>query len=120
MSKSPRHAAPRVPVAPRGNETFHGWRFAVRPGFNPEGLPIFDALEISPIVEDTKTGMQEALEHIEDLPRDKRYRLLWSLFGHTPGKGLTCIGDFTTEDEALEVARRLLGDLRPYESPPRK
>jgi hypothetical protein len=39
----------------------------------------------------------------------------WSLFGHIPGQGLDCIGDFATRDHAEEVFARITG--RGYKDP---
>ena len=36
----------------------------------------------------------------------------WSLFGHIPGQGLDCIGDFATRQHAEEILARITG--RPY------
>lgn len=33
----------------------------------------------------------------------------WSLFGHIPGQGLDCIGDFATREHAEEVFARITG-----------
>jgi hypothetical protein len=33
----------------------------------------------------------------------------WSLFGHIPGQGLDCIGDFPTREHAEEVLARITG-----------
>ncbi len=33
----------------------------------------------------------------------------WSLFGHIPGQGLDCIGDFATREQAEEVFARITG-----------
>jgi hypothetical protein len=33
----------------------------------------------------------------------------WSLFGHIPGQGLDCIGDFATRDHAEQVYARITG-----------
>jgi len=42
----------------------------------------------------------------------------WSLFGHIPGQGLDCIGDFATRQHAEEILARITG--RPYRSLPRR
>jgi hypothetical protein len=42
----------------------------------------------------------------------------WSLFGHIPGQGLDCIGDFTTREHAEEILARITGRL--YKSLPRR
>jgi hypothetical protein len=33
----------------------------------------------------------------------------WSLFGHIPGQGLDCVGDFATREHAEEVFARITG-----------
>lgn len=33
----------------------------------------------------------------------------WSLYGHIPGAGLDCIGDFKTREHAEEVYARITG-----------
>jgi hypothetical protein len=33
----------------------------------------------------------------------------WSLFGHIPGQGLDCIGDFATREHAEEIYARITG-----------
>ena len=33
----------------------------------------------------------------------------WSLYGHIPGQGVDCIGDFTTREHADEVFARITG-----------
>ena len=33
----------------------------------------------------------------------------WSLFGHIPGQGLDCIGDFATREHAEEIFARITG-----------
>jgi hypothetical protein len=35
----------------------------------------------------------------------------WSLYGHIPGQGLECIGDFKTRELAEEVYARITGRL---------
>jgi hypothetical protein len=40
----------------------------------------------------------------------------WSLYGHIPGLGLECIGDFQTRAHAEEIYARITG--RPYASRP--
>jgi len=34
----------------------------------------------------------------------------WSLFGHIPGQGLDCIGDFATREHAEEIFTRITGE----------
>ena len=33
----------------------------------------------------------------------------WSLYGHIPGRGLECIGDFNTRQQAEEILKRING-----------
>ena len=33
----------------------------------------------------------------------------WSLYGHIPGQGLTCLGDFTTREHTEELYARITG-----------
>jgi hypothetical protein len=40
---------------------------------------------------------------------------VWRLYGHIPGQGLECIGDFKTQSQAEEVYARITG--RPYLHP---
>jgi hypothetical protein len=42
----------------------------------------------------------------------------WSLFGHIPGQGLDCIGDFATREHAEEILARITG--RPHRLLPRR
>jgi hypothetical protein len=42
----------------------------------------------------------------------------WSLFGHIPGQGLDCIGDFASREHAEELLARITG--RPKRSLPRR
>lgn len=35
----------------------------------------------------------------------------WSLYGHIPGQGLECIGDFKTRQHAEEVYTRITGSI---------
>ena len=43
-------------------------------------------------------------EQVEDAEAD-----FWSLFGHIPGQGLDCIGDFATREHAEEIFARITG-----------
>ncbi len=48
--------------------------------------------------------------HCEQVPdTDAQY---WSLFGHIPGQGLECIGDFRSRSEAEEVLASILAEDR--------
>lgn len=79
--------------------------------------PTFDAIELAPVGV-FEGGICEAYESIADIPKAQLSQILWSIYGHTPGEGVQCIGDFTSREHALEVIRRLLGDLRPYPGRP--
>ena len=78
-----------------------------------DGGPLFGAIELAPVIAIHSDGTCEALESVEDVPEEDRGRILWSFYGHTPGEGVQCLGDFTTRDHALEAMRRLFGDLKP-------
>ncbi len=54
--------------------------------------------------------------HCEQVPDDEAQ--FWSLYGHIPGQGLDCIGDFKTREHAEEVYARLTGQS--YGEPLRK
>jgi hypothetical protein len=41
----------------------------------------------------------------------------WSLFGHIPGQGLDCIGDFKTREHAEEIYARITGQAYHDELP---
>ena len=73
---------------------------------------VFDAIELAPVAQIDVDGTCEVFEYLEDMPEELRTSAFWSIYGHTPGEGVECIGDFTTREHALEVLRRLLGDLR--------
>ena len=76
--------------------------------------PLYDAIELAPIAVINPAGDCEPFENLADVPIELSASVFWSIFGHTLGEGVQCLGDFTSEHEALEVLRRLLGDLRPY------
>jgi hypothetical protein len=45
--------------------------------------------------------------YCEQVPDDEA--AFWSLYGHIPGQGLECIGDFKTREQAEEVYARITG-----------
>jgi hypothetical protein len=45
--------------------------------------------------------------YCEQVPEDEAQ--FWSLYGHIPGQGAECIGDFTTREHAEEVYARITG-----------
>ncbi|MBX6316166.1 MAG: hypothetical protein IRY99_25135 [Isosphaeraceae bacterium] len=47
------------------------------------------------------------IEDCETVPDDEAE--FWSLFGHIPGQGIDCIGDFKTREHAEEVFARITG-----------
>lgn len=96
------------PIGHLGREQFTVARLTAS-----EDGPLFDALEVAPIAPLNGHGVYESLEDIDDVPEEDRDRIMWTVFGHTPGEGVVAIGDFSSRDEALEVVRRLLGGLRP-------
>src|SRR5579875_487057 len=80
------------------------------------GLPTaFDAYEIRGMKRLPCRGQEEepigpVTDDCEQVPDDQAE--FWSLFGHIPGQGLDCIGDFATRQHAEEVFARITG--RPY------
>lgn len=65
----------------------------------------FDKYEIHGIKTYGK-GSRRYCEQVEDSKAD-----YWSLFGHIPGQGVDCIGDFATREHAEEVFARITGRL---------
>jgi len=70
----------------------------------------FDAYEIHGGREFGR-GKSRYCEPVPD--REARF---WSLYGHIPGQGLECIGDFKTREFAEQVYARITG--QPYCKPP--
>ena len=101
--------APGLPAAPAYGREF----FALSERTRTDGGPLFDAIELAPVITIDADGTCEALESEADVPPEDRGRIFWSFYGHTPGEGVQCLGDFTTRDLALEALRRLFGDLKP-------
>jgi hypothetical protein len=80
---------------------------ARRPSPPAPGIPTpFDGYEIHG-VKAFGRGRRRYCEQVEDAKADH-----WGLFGHIPGQGLDCIGDFATREHAEEVFARITG--RPY------
>ena len=63
----------------------------------------FDAYVIHGMKEYGKSGKRWCEEVTED------EATFWSLFGHIPGEGLDCIGDFETRELAEEIYARITG-----------
>jgi hypothetical protein len=63
----------------------------------------FDDFEIHGIREFGR-GKRRFCEQVEDSKAQ-----FWSLFGHIPGRGLDCIGDFPTREYAEEILARIAG-----------
>lgn len=67
-------------------------------------LPIpFDDYEIHGVREFGRGN----LRHCEQVPDEEAQ--FWSLYGHIPGQGADCIGDFVTREQAEEVFARITG-----------
>jgi hypothetical protein len=86
--------------------------FALAERVRSDGGPLFDSIELAPVAQIDAEGTCEAFESLDDVPDELRGSVFWSIYGHTPGEGVQCIGDFTTPGEALEVLERLFGDLK--------
>jgi hypothetical protein len=96
-------------------------RVTTGPAQTPDsGLPTpFDAYEIHGMRRLPGRGTEEdpvglAIYDCEQVPDDRAE--FWSLFGHIPGHGLDCIGDFATREHAEEVFARISG--QPYTGQP--
>ncbi len=60
---------------------------------------VFDAYEVH--------GCRDYGDYVEQVPDAQAQ--FWSLYGHIPGQGLECIGDFTSRQHAEEVMQRITG-----------
>jgi hypothetical protein len=75
----------------------------------------FDAYEIHGMKRLSSCYGQEeepvgrVINDCEQVPDDEAE--FWSLFGHIPGQGLDCIGDFATREHAEEIYARITGRL---------
>lgn len=69
----------------------------------------FDDYEIHGVKEFRENGMKWC-EQVDDSEAE-----FWSLYGHIPGGGLDCIGDFNTRRYAEEIYARITG--RSYSDP---
>jgi hypothetical protein len=71
--------------------------------YEVHGVKRFDA---TPGQEEEPRGQVIAghYEQVDDAEAD-----FWSLFGHIPGQGLDCVGDFSTREHAEEIFARITG-----------
>lgn len=92
--------------------------FAMPTPSRSDGGRVFDAIEIAPVVEFDEHGSCEPFESLDDVPAHLRDSVFWSIYGHTAGEGVQCIGDFESSQAALEVLQRLFGDLKPLPKGP--
>ncbi len=92
--------------------------FAMPIPLRSDGGRVFDAIEIAPVVEFDEHGSCEPFESLDDVPAHLRDSVFWSIYGHTAGEGVQCIGDFESSQAALEVLQRLFGDLKPLPKGP--
>ncbi len=67
-------------------------------------MKAFDDYEIHGVAEFTDLHGNRSCEPVAD---DEAQ--FWSLYGHIPGQGLECIGDFKTRQLAEEVLARITG-----------
>lgn len=73
----------------------------------------FDAYEIHPVA---VVGHEGGIEIVEPVHDDVTKPDFWSLYGHVPGMGLECIGDFASFEAAAAVYARITG--HPYGDEP--
>lgn len=81
----------------------------------------FDAFEVSPVLETDVDGMgglvcqafpslAEAEAALADAQQDGLSgRVLWTVYGHTPGEGAEAIADFDIEERAFALLYKLTG-----------
>jgi hypothetical protein len=69
----------------------------------PTTTTTFDDYEIHGVKEVHECG-KKWCEQVEDAQAE-----FWSLFGHIPGRGIDCIGDFKTREHAGEIYARITG-----------
>lgn len=74
------------------------------------GIVPFDGYEIHGVVEFRGADGTRYCEPAHD---DEAH--FWSLYGHIPGQGLECIGDFSTRAQAEEIFARITG--RSFDNP---
>lgn len=72
----------------------------------------FDAYEVHGMKRLPSSGQEEepigrVIENCEMVPDDQAE--FWSLFGHIPGQGIDCIGDFDSRQRAEEILARIAG-----------
>ncbi|HEV8059419.1 MAG TPA: hypothetical protein VGP68_06085 [Gemmataceae bacterium] len=70
---------------------------------NPELPARFDCYEIHGVREFGR-GKRRHCEQVSDSEAQ-----FWSLYGHIPGQGLDCIGDFATREHAKAIFARITG-----------
>jgi hypothetical protein len=87
--------------------------FAIPVAARSDGGAVYDANEVAPVVQFDAEGSCEAFDSLDDIPAELRHATFWSIYGHVTGEGLHCIGDFESSEAALEVLKRLFGDLKP-------
>lgn len=68
-------------------------------------ITAYDAYEIHPVTVFTGKDGQPC----HDITTRPEEADLWCLYGHIPGEGLECIGDFPTLADALRVYGRITG-----------
>jgi len=67
----------------------------------------FDAYEIHPVTEQVSSDGSRFCEVTDD-PAEASF---WSLYGHIPGQGVMCIGDFASFAEAADIYARITGHV---------
>ncbi|HZW05427.1 MAG TPA: hypothetical protein VFF58_00835 [Candidatus Nitrosotalea sp.] len=105
--------APPTELGPATQEVTGREFFALPDRARSDGGPVFDSIELAPVAQIDAEGTCEAFESLDEVPEELRGSVFWSIYGHTSGEGVQCIGDFTTATHALEVVTRLFGDLKP-------
>ena len=72
---------------------------------------LYDAVELAPVAVIDADGNCEAFTSLSEMPTNFRASAFWSLYGHIPGQGAECIGDFKSREHAIQVLYRMFGKL---------
>jgi hypothetical protein len=70
----------------------------------PQAVKLYDAYEIHGCCDGVDSNGEKFTEQCGD-----DFAMFWSLYGHIPGEGVQCIGDFDSREAAELVYKRITG-----------
>ena len=76
----------------------------------------YEAYEIAPCIPvavNNGITCYERQENLRRLTRKERAGLIWSLYGWRAGEGVTCIGDFSSQQFAIDIYSGITGHTVP-------